>query len=169
MRLTARFIPTADEFLGGQIAYNRFLERKAARFLYRYAYLIGAVFVTQGIVGFALNWNLVVSLLFAFYGLYTISYAAFLAPRKIKKEFAQYPDRASEKIMEFNEEAVLLQTSHGKSEMHWARFSRFVETEKLFVLLAPPRFLVTIPKRAIAPNESDQLRELLKRKLPNKS
>jgi hypothetical protein len=167
MPLTARFVPTADEYLGGQIAYNRFLARKAARFLFRYAYPMGALFIAEGVVGFAMKWNLAICLLLAFYGLSIISYAAFLAPRRIKKEFAQYPDHASEKVMEFNEEAVLVQTSHGKSEMHWPRFTRFIETEKLFVLYAPPRFLVTVPKRAIAPNDSDPLRELLKRKLPD--
>ena len=137
--------------------------------MYRHAFLIGAVLVAEGIVGFALKWNALPCVLFIAFGLYVMAYVALIGPRRIKKEFAQYPDHASEKVMEFSEEKILVQTSHGKSEMEWARFSRFIETDKLFVLFAPPRFLITLPKRAIIPNEFDQLHELLKRKLPTKS
>ncbi len=166
MTLTVRFTETADEYLGGQRVFNRFFARTPARFLYRHAFLIGALVVAQGIVGFGLKWNGGLCILLIGLGFYLISSALFLGPRRVKKEYAKYPDHASEKLMEFSEEKILCQSSLGKSEMDWARFSRFIETDQLFVLLAPPRFLLTVPKRAIIPNEFDPLRELLRRKLP---
>jgi hypothetical protein len=169
MPLTARFTETVDEYRGGQIVFSRFFSRNPARLIYRHAYLIGSFLVAGGIVGFGLKWNLGFCILLAAVGCYLMLSATVLGPRRVKRDFAQYPDHGSEKVMEFSEEKLLVHSSHGKSEMDWARFSRFIETEKLFVLFAPPRFLLTVPKRAIVPNDSDQLRELLKRKLPTES
>ena len=49
--------------------------------------------------------------------------------------------------------------------MVWSRFTKFSETETIFVLFAPPRFLFTIPKRAIPAEKIGELRSMLVQKL----
>ena len=89
-----------------------------------------------------------------------------IGPRKARKEFAQYPDFRSEVEFDFSEEKVLVQTSLARAEIEWERFARFTETDKVFVIFAPPRFLYMIPKRVLSPDEFAHLTELLRRKLP---
>jgi hypothetical protein len=117
-------------------------------------------------VSFALRWNPGMWLVVFGFGVYLILFRTLIAPSRLKKEFAQCPDLAGDREMEFGEEKILVQTSHGKSEIDWTRFTRFVETDKLFVPFAPPRFLFTIPKRVPSAGKSGQLSEPLQRKLP---
>lgn len=135
-----------------------------ARFNYRYAVPVGVMPLGERAVSFALRWNPALSLVVVGFGAYLILFRTLIGPGRVKQEFAQYP--AGDREMEFGEERILVQTSHGKSEFDWTRFTRFVETDKLFVLFAPSRFLYTIPKRVLSPGESSQFSELLRRKLP---
>ncbi len=167
MPLVVSFTLTVDEFLGGQRLFNQLFARPSARFCYRHAISIGVLLLIEALVCFAFRWSTLLCLLLVLWGVSLILNRTILGPNRVKKEFAQYPDHATGRDMEFAEERILVQTSHGKSEMNWERFSRFAETDKLFVLFAPPRFLITLPKRAFSANQVEQLREILSRKLPN--
>ncbi len=169
MSLTAKFTPTVEEFLDGQRIYNKSLAPSHIRFNYRFYIPAGVFAVSVAGVGFVMRSNVGISFFLLILGGYLISVPTIFWPRRMKKEFAQYPDNKSDKVMEFSEEQIVVQTSHGKSEMPWERFISFVETDKLFVLFALPRFLLTVPKRAVPQNESGQFRGLLKRKLAQKS
>jgi len=166
MPIKIKFILTADEFLACQLVFNRFLARPMARFNFRFAIPIGLLLVVDGIAGFLLRWNIGLNLFLLAFGAYIILCRIIIGPRTIKKEFTQYPDHGSDRTMEFNDEKILVQTSHGKAELDWARLTRFLETDRLFVLFAPPRMLYTIPKRVFSVEETNQFRELLQRKLP---
>jgi hypothetical protein len=163
-----RFKVTVDEFLGGQRIFNRYLAPPSARFSYRYAVPVGVLLLADAAVGFALRWSTSVCLFLVAFGGYLIAFRTIIGPGRAMKEFAQHPDLAADREMEFGEDKILVQTSHGKSEIDWGRFTRFVETDTLFVLFAPPRFLYTIPKRVFSSIESAQFSELLRRKLPSK-
>jgi YcxB-like protein len=169
MSLTVKFTPTVDEFLDGQRVYNRFLATSLVRFNYRFYVPVGVFAVSVAAVCLILRLDVGIAFFLLILGGYLISKPTIFWPRKMKKEFAQYPDHKSDKVMEFSEEQIIVQTSHGKSEIAWERFIRFVETDKLFVLYAPPRFLLTVPKRVVPPTESDQFRDLLRRKLAEKA
>jgi YcxB-like protein len=168
MPLTITFTPTADEFLKGQRIFNRFLARPLVRFNYRFAIPVGVLLIADGVAGFLLRWNIWLNSLLAVYGAYLILCRTIIGPRRLKKEFAQYPDHGSDRTMEFHDQGILFQTSLSRGEIDWARFTRFVETDQLFVLLAPPRMLYTIPKRVFSLEELSQFRQLLQRKLPGK-
>jgi hypothetical protein len=166
MPIKTKFTLTADEFFAGQVVFNRFLAPPVARFNYRFAVPAGLLLVADGTAGFLLRWHIGLNLFLLAFGAYLILCRVILGPRKAKKEFTQYPDHGTDRTMEFSDEKMLVQTSHGKAELDWARFARFVETDRLFVLFAPPRMLYTIPKRIFSVEETNQLRELLQRKLP---
>ena len=169
MSLTLKFALTADEFLAGQRVFNKSLARTVERLNYRYAIPVGVLLVAEGLLGCVLRWNIGLCVFLLVFGGYLISSVSFFWPRRMKREFAQYPDHLAEKTVEFDEEKIVTQTSHGKSETDWKRFGRYLETDKLFVLFARPRFLFVVPKRVVPPNELDQFQELLRRKLPNQN
>jgi YcxB-like protein len=156
---------TADEFVAGQRVFCRYFARPVARFHYRYAIPIGIFFMADGAVALALQLGSGLALFLFAWGAYSIASKVILGPQRAKKEFARAPDAARERNMEFDDDKILVQTLHSKGEVDWGHFDRFVETEKLFVLLAPPRGLYTIPKRAFSSDESNVFRELLRRKL----
>jgi hypothetical protein len=166
MPIKIKFTLSADEFLAAQIAFNRFLAPPMARFNYRAAIPVALLLVADGAAGFLLRWNIGLNLFLIAFGAYLILCRVIIGPRKVKKEFTQYPDHDTDRTMEFNDEKILVQTSHGKSELDWTRLSRFIETDGLFVLFAPPRMLYTIPKRIFSIEETNQFREFLQRKLP---
>jgi YcxB-like protein len=168
MPVTAKFKMTADEFMEGQRVFNRFLAPPIARFNYRFATPVGCLLLAEGILGFVLKWNWGLCLFFVIFGGYLASCKVLFGRRMLKKEFAQYPELANEKCMEFGEEKIFVQTSHGKGETVWARFSRFIETNQIIVLFAPPRLFHTIPKRVLSSDELAELQDLLRRKLPGK-
>jgi hypothetical protein len=166
MPLTLQFTLTTDEFMSGQRVFNRLLAPPMARFNYRYAVSVGVLLMVEGAVSLALRWNSLLSLFVFVFGAYLVLFRTIIGPGRAKKEFTQYPAFFADRTMEFREDKILVQTAHGKSETDWARFTRFVETDKLFVLFAPPRFLYMIPKRVVSSNDFDRFRAVLRRKLP---
>jgi len=139
------------------------LASKYVRFNYRFAVPVGLLLAVEGVVllSFQLNYG-VGALLFA-WGLWMIVSRLIFWPIRMKKEYEQYPDL--ERTMEFREEGLTAQTSYGKGEVQWTRFTRFAETENVVVLLALPRSLYTVPKRAFTADELEQFRRLLQQKI----
>jgi hypothetical protein len=116
--LRLKFTLTADEFLGGQRVFNRLLARPIARFNYRYTVPVGLLLLGEGAVSFALRWNPGMSLVVFCFGAYLILFRALIAPSRLKKEFAQYPDLAGDREMEFGEEKILV------SDVTWEKRDR---------------------------------------------
>jgi hypothetical protein len=154
---------TKEEFLEGQRAYCARLASKFVRFNYRFVIPVALVLVVEGIVFLAFQSNFIIGLILTVWGLWMLVSRTILWPIRMKKEYAQYPDM--DRSMEFGNEGMAAQTNYGKSELLWGRMTRFVETERLFVLFAPPRFLFTIPKRVFPGDELEQFRRLLQQKI----
>jgi hypothetical protein len=154
---------TQEEFLEGQRAYCSRLGSKFVRFSHRFAIPMAFVLVVEGIAVFALQLNSIIGMISVGWGLWLLFSRAILWPIRMKKEYAQYPDM--DMSMEFGGEGLATQTNFGKSEQLWGRLTRFAETDRLFLLFAPPRFLYTVPKRAFTPGELEEFRRLLQQKI----
>jgi len=101
----------------------------------------------------------------AAFGFYLLLKRLVLWPWKMSREFKKYPDHDAVRTFEIDENGVSARTSLGSGTLLWARLSKFAETERAFFLLAPPRFLHTIPKRAVPPELLGFLTNLLSQKL----
>ncbi|MBZ5599867.1 MAG: YcxB family protein [Acidobacteriia bacterium] len=157
---------TASEFMEGQRVFCRTLTSRMSRFNYRYAVPVGLLLIADGIALLLTQLNLALALVLLVWGLWMIVSRTLLWPLRMKKEYAQYPD--FDRSMEFSEQGFTTHTIHGGGELRWSRLTRFVETEKLFVLFAPPRMMYMVPKRALSSGETDQFRELLRQHVPTK-
>ena len=166
MPITIQFEWTLEEFLEGQQLYNRQLAPALVRLNHRLAIPVGLLLLADGVAGLALGWSIPLCLLFLVFGTYLLFFRLLLAPRKLKKEFAQYPKL--QRTMDFEEDKVVVRTSLGNNEIEWGSLGRFAESKRLFLLFAPPGLFWPIPKRVLSAEEVRQFRQLLERKLPGK-
>jgi YcxB-like protein len=70
--------------------------------------------------------------------------------------------------VQFDEEGVEYWAQDMHSKSGWSNVLRWQESENLILLYPSTRIFTMLPKRAFAPGEVDQLRELLVRKIPRK-
>ena len=166
--INLKFALTADEFLAGQRIYNRHIASAWNRYVYRLLVPAGILFIVVGAAGFAIGFPMGLSILIFTWGAFLITERTIFWLRKMRKEFTQYPPGAWDQIMELDDDKVLVQSTVAKAEISWERFSRFAENDKIFFLYTPPRAFYPIPKRVLSPEDTDRLRELLQRKLPEK-
>jgi len=69
---------------------------------------------------------------------------------------------------EISDEGIISNTEVARSEMKWNLFTRWYEGKNVFLLYLQPRLFNIVPKRAFAPGEAEEFRELLRRKIPAK-
>ena len=75
------------------------------------------------------------------------------------------PMEGKEIWYEFGEEGFRCGMTNAESRINWPAISGFIETNALFVLFGSGLLFYTIPKRALAANDADSLRQLLQNKL----
>jgi hypothetical protein len=126
---------------------------------------LGVLLIVEGVVLLLLGVERPFQIFIAALGLYFLLNRFLLWPWRMAKEFKKYPEHDSLRIFDIDENCFKAKTSHGSGELLWERFSKFTETDKSFLLLAPPRFVHTLPKRAVPAELLEPLRTLLSRKL----
>jgi hypothetical protein len=159
------YVLSTEEFMEGQRTFCSLLASKWVRFNYKAMAPIGLLLIIEGIVVLYWGSNNILGISILALGAYFVAQRLVLWPRKMRREFAQYPDHGSTRTLQLDQVGIVATTSHGSGTMLWSRFSKFLETDKVFVLLAPPRFLYTIPKRSVPPEDMDRLRAFLNQKL----
>ena len=159
------FVLSKEEFFEGQKIFCPSLGTRWVRFNYKGMIPVGAFLMIEGALLFFLRVQWFVASFVAAFGLYLLLKRLLLWPWKISREFDKYPDHNAARTFEIDENGVTAATPLGSGAMLWARFSKFAETERGFFLLAPPRFLYTIPKRAVPPDLLGPLTNLLSQKL----
>jgi hypothetical protein len=93
----------------------------------------------------------------------------FVFPRmRIQYVFKRNPYLNQISTMEVSEEGILNESPNMRSQRNWSMFIRWAENSRMFMVYTAPNQFLLLPKRDFAPGEADQLRELLRRKLPGK-
>ncbi|HEY6337562.1 MAG TPA: YcxB family protein [Candidatus Sulfotelmatobacter sp.] len=159
------FVLSKEEFLDGQRTFCSSLGSRCVRLNYKAMMPIGILLILEGCVLFYVHVEKPLQILVALLGFYFIVNRLLLWPRRITREFKKYPDHDSLRTFDLDNSSLRARTSLASGEMLWTRFSKFTETDKSFLLLAPPRFLYTLPKRAVPPELLEPLRSLLSQKM----
>jgi hypothetical protein len=93
----------------------------------------------------------------------------FVFPRmRIQYVFKRNPYLNQESTIEVSEEGILNENPNMRSQRNWNMFIRWAENNRLFMVYSAPNQFLLLPKRAFGPGEADQLRDLLRGKLPGK-
>jgi hypothetical protein len=159
------FVLSEEEFFQGQRVFCSSLGSRWVRFNYKGMIPVGVFLMLEGTLLFYLHVPWFFSTFVAVFGLYLLLRRLVLWPWKMRREFKKYPDHDAARTFEIDENGVSAKTPLGSGTLLWARLSKFAETEQAFFLLAPPRFLYTIPKRAVPPELLGFLSNLLSQKL----
>ena len=102
-------------------------------------------------LGLAVFWAL---LLFVFPGL------------RMRYIFKRSPYFNQESSFDISEDGILNENPNMRSQRNWNLFTRWAENGRLFMIYSSPVQFVLLPKRSFAAGDIEQLRELLRRKIP---
>jgi YcxB-like protein len=149
--------------------YKAYAARSSRRWVARYLLAMAVFLLVIGILGIrgpnaSLNSALPAFLLSAF-GFY---YALTVWNRAARRAFKQRRELSQEFAVEANDAGIALNGPISTMNWTWAAFIKFAEAEKLFLAYLSPCAFVILPKRIFAPGQVDELRELLRQKLPMK-
>jgi hypothetical protein len=86
----------------------------------------------------------------------------------IKRDFRGHPRFSQKQVVRVDEAGLFVKSEVERSEMNWAAFERFQETQTLFLLYLGARSVQVIPKRALSADQMVELRQLLSSRLPGK-
>ena len=82
-----------------------------------------------------------------------------------RNQFLQQPAAKGSRKMTLDDSGVHWRWEGGQADVQWTNFIRFLESKTVFLLYTSPACFNIVPKRALAPNETESLRGLLKEKL----
>jgi YcxB-like protein len=84
----------------------------------------------------------------------------------IKRDFRGHPNFSQRQVVQADQSGMIVETGVERSEMKWAAYERYQETQTLFLLYLGARSVQAIPKRALSTDQANELRELLRSVLP---
>lgn len=96
-----------------------------------------------------------------------IGLAVYEIPRfQARRAFAADPSAQGEFVYSFNETGVSTTFPTGRSYVEWRAFSKYQETTDLFLFVFHSGRKFFLPKRAMSPEQINELRVLLSAKIP---
>ena len=104
--------------------------------------------------------------LFLIVALYLGTARRWLLPRRFRREFRKLPRLQARATVEFSEDGIHTRSEFASSEQNWKAFSRFLESQNLFLLFSQPRLFQIFPKRAFPDGKLADFQDLIARKLP---
>ena len=78
-----------------------------------------------------------------------------------RKEFAKSPSNRQPRRIEVSEAGVKTDAGVASSNMSWEAYLRFVESKDCFLLYTSPGCFAIVPKRALQPEQVNELRQIL--------
>jgi hypothetical protein len=85
-----------------------------------------------------------------------------------RKQFSGSPSAKLLINVEASEDGLHFKTDESDSSTTWRTFVKWRERKTVFVLFSSPVVFYVLPKRAFAPEQVEELREMLKRNVPDK-
>jgi hypothetical protein len=99
---------------------------------------------------------------------YLIYCASTVWARAGRRAFSGRPELAQEYTVDIDEAGIAFIGPISRAQWTWRAFIKSLEAEHLFLAYLSPCAFLILPKRLLESEESDELRELLSRKLPAK-
>ena len=158
--MEARFACTLEDYLEAQRAYKGTFSR------YFFIVLGVTALVFALFVALTLTWT--VGLPVGLAGLYCVLLPTVVLPLYCKRDFHRHPGFIEETLFLAKEEGLRVEAGTGHGEVNWSAFTKYQETPNLFILYMGARLFRIVPKRAFAPHDVDEFRNLLARHLVRK-
>ena len=89
-----------------------------------------------------------------------------LAPRFYsRRQFKNNPTAQSQITLDASEQGLEFHNPHADSKVAWSAYVGWGEVKSVFIIMPQPRIYITIPKRALAGEQVDEFREMLRRNI----
>ena len=95
-----------------------------------------------------------------------IGIAVYEVPRmKVWKALRNNPSAQGEIIFVLNDKGTAATFPTGESRLDWRAYTKYRETETIFLLFFSPYRCMSIPKRVMSPEQIEELRSLLRTRI----
>ena len=91
-----------------------------------------------------------------------------LFPLWVSKDFAKHPNFSRERSLKVDNSGLTWSSEVDQNATKWPAYTRFQETQNLFVLYLGERLAEVVPKRALSGTQLREFRKLLLEKRPQK-
>jgi hypothetical protein len=107
-------------------------------------------------------------LLMQLVGVFWLLWPAVVQPLWVRRDYRKHPNFSVPQVVNINEEGIQTVSDIAEGSAKWSAFTRFRETKNLFMIHMGSRIFRAIPKRALSASQIEELRQLLRSKLPSK-
>jgi len=95
-----------------------------------------------------------------------IGIAVYEVPRiQVKRSLRSSPSAQGEIVLALDDEGTVATFSTGESRVNWRAYTKYKETGSMFLLFLSPSRYMSIPKRAMTPQQIEDLRALVKARI----
>jgi hypothetical protein len=95
--------------------------------------------------------------------------AAYEVPRiQVRRSLRNSPSAQGEIIFVLDDKGTIATFLMGESRLDWQAYSKYKETGTIFLLFFSPHSYMSIPKRAMSPEQIEELRGLLAARIPTR-
>ncbi|MGA8313339.1 MAG: YcxB family protein [Terriglobales bacterium] len=93
-----------------------------------------------------------------------IGIGVYEVPRiQVRRSLKNNPSAQGEIVYTFDDKGSLATFPTGESRLDWGAYTKYKETGPMFLLFFSPYRFTSIPKRAMSPEQVEELRGLLKK------
>lgn len=100
-----------------------------------------------------------------FFGLLLVFLTTLAVPLIVKRSFLKDKRLHDEFAAEITESGIEILSPNSRGQMDWSVFLRYFETKNLFLLYQSPQLFNVFPKCAFTPEQIDEFRSMLARKI----
>jgi hypothetical protein len=161
---------TSEDYDQGLLAWRNL--RASRRWLIRIIYFVLIVAFLASLLALLLDRNGALARSFLpLLWVSTISFAlTWFGPRlSARRQFRNTPSAHDPMTIEASDAGLEIHSVHADSKVAWSAYMAWGESKSVFVILSQPRIYVPIPKRAFAPEQLVEFRELLARNIRARS
>jgi hypothetical protein len=87
---------------------------------------------------------------------------------QVRRGLRNNPSAHGEIVYIFDDKGLFATFPTGESRLDWGAYTKYKETEPMFLLFFSPHRYTWIPKRAMSPEQAEELRGLLKERILRK-
>jgi hypothetical protein len=93
-------------------------------------------------------------------------YKFVVFPWWVRRDFRGHPNFSRDQTVRIDDDGLHKRSEVGQSETKWSAYTRFGETQNLFLLYLGERSIEAVPKRAFSNEQLEELRQLLRKEVP---
>jgi hypothetical protein len=164
--MTFQFKYEVQDYVRG---YQTYAARGSRRWVTWFSWALGVFMLLMAISGSTGPKGNFVSALPAFLlAAVWFYFATSIWKRAARRAYRGRPELAQEFKVDIGDTGIFFDGPISAMRWTWPAFVRFTESKDLFLAYLSPCAFVILPKRMLGPGQTDQLRELLRQKLPAK-